>query len=134
MGKRLKIAGLKFDCDSPVETWRVTTLFTKEPGTIAWLDKEVKEGDVLFDIGANIGLYSVYAASKGAKVYAFEPHIINAAKLLLNTSLNTFKSSVSELKRLAIISEVATKKWTYWINPRFFFSGNRAEKYINYVK
>ena len=27
----------------------------------------------MFDCGANLGLFSIYAAAKGAKVYAFEP-------------------------------------------------------------
>ena len=34
----------------------------------------VKEGDVVFDIGANLGFFSYYSIIKGAKrVYAFEP-------------------------------------------------------------
>jgi FkbM family methyltransferase len=33
----------------------------------------LKKGDTVFDLGANIGLFSCVAASKGCKVYAFEP-------------------------------------------------------------
>jgi FkbM family methyltransferase len=36
-------------------------------------DVTVKNGDVVVDCGAWIGDFSAYAASKGAKVYAFEP-------------------------------------------------------------
>jgi len=49
-------------------------------------------------------------------------------------SLNTFKSSVAELKKLGIISEIVDMKWLYFINPRFFFCGNRVEVFSKYVK
>lgn len=41
----------------------------------------LKKGDVVIDVGANIGLYSCYAAQKGCKVYACEPST-NALKIL----------------------------------------------------
>ncbi|MEM7356061.1 MAG: amino acid adenylation domain-containing protein, partial [Acidobacteriota bacterium] len=34
---------------------------------------EVGEGDCVFDVGANIGLFSLQAAQRGARVFAFEP-------------------------------------------------------------
>lgn len=34
---------------------------------------EPKAGDVVVDVGSNIGEFSLYAVSKGAKVFAFEP-------------------------------------------------------------
>ncbi len=33
----------------------------------------VKAGDVVFDVGANVGLFALDAAARGAKVHAFEP-------------------------------------------------------------
>ena len=33
-----------------------------EPGTINWIEKNIKQGEVLFDIGANVGAYSLIAA------------------------------------------------------------------------
>ena len=47
----------------------------KEPETAAWIETELRAGDVLYDIGANVGAYSLiaWAASGGqSKVYAFE--------------------------------------------------------------
>ena len=41
--------------------WRVRTLFSKEPDTIAWL-LSFRSGDVLIDIGANVGMYTIFAA------------------------------------------------------------------------
>ena len=37
---------------------RVTRIETKEPETLEWLDT-IQAGDILYDIGANIGLYTV---------------------------------------------------------------------------
>lgn len=35
---------------------------------------KITSSDIVFDCGANMGLFAAYAASKGAKVYAFEPN------------------------------------------------------------
>ncbi len=67
---------------------RVHTLFTKEPTTIPWLDT-FSADDVFFDIGANIGLYSIYAGvMTGARVYCFEPEALNNAEINKNIFIN----------------------------------------------
>lgn len=50
----------------------------------------VEEGDTVIDIGAHIGVFSVYAAdrSKTGKVYAFEPFIENYKRLDRHKSIN----------------------------------------------
>lgn len=72
------------------ELYRVCTLLSKEPGTVQWLNQQLRPDDVFFDIGANIGIYSLYAATlgRGVKVFAFEPHGINFASLLCNIQKN----------------------------------------------
>lgn len=77
----------RFVASSPILLWRARTLLSKEPETISWL-KEFGEQDVLFDIGANVGLYTVYAARRGARVCAFEPESANFALLNRNLSIN----------------------------------------------
>src|SRR4051812_3556355 len=67
---------------------RVETLFTKEPSTIAWI-AGFKAGEVLVDVGANVGMYSVWAAlARNVRVYAFEPEAQNYALLNRNIQLN----------------------------------------------
>ncbi|MFN9631896.1 MAG: FkbM family methyltransferase, partial [Erythrobacteraceae bacterium] len=67
---------------------RVRSLFTKEPITLAWIDS-FHENEVLFDIGANVGMYTVYAAvMQNAQVYSFEPEALNYAELNKNIYLN----------------------------------------------
>lgn len=87
-----EIDGLKFKYLVPNETtkWRAKTLFTKEPSTIEWINS-MKKGDILFDVGANVGSYSVYAGVKGIKVFAFEPEAENYAMLVKNLQLNNIE-------------------------------------------
>ncbi|MBF0489177.1 MAG: FkbM family methyltransferase [Candidatus Omnitrophica bacterium] len=82
-----------FSCPNELTRWRVETYFTKEPETIEWINS-FKEGDVLFDIGANIGLYSIYAAKKGINVIAFEPESQNYALLNKNIYMNQCQNNV----------------------------------------
>lgn len=49
----------------------------------------IKEGDVVLDLGANIGIFSRFASDKGAKkVYSFEPVQENFKLLALNRPAN----------------------------------------------
>jgi FkbM family methyltransferase len=64
--------------------WRAESLFTKEPDTIEWLLGFTPE-DVLVDIGANVGMYSIFAGkARSCSVYAFEPEAQNLALLNAN--------------------------------------------------
>ena len=63
-----------------------------EPETIAWLDS-LKPG-VLWDVGANIGLYSLYAAALGHRVVAFEPSAATFSALCRNIEINGMSDSV----------------------------------------
>ncbi len=89
---------LTFICESDIEAWRAETLRTKEEGTVRWIQDNVRSGDVFYDIGANIGLYSMLAAAYvGAqgRVFSFEPHLPNAVSLMRNTIVNGFQSRLS---------------------------------------
>jgi FkbM family methyltransferase len=79
-----------FECITNTEVVRAQGLFTKEEGTIAWLQRTVRPDDVMYDIGANIGLYTLVAGTlaTAGRVYAFEPHVGNAARLLRNIRIN----------------------------------------------
>ena len=76
-----------FETGSPILKGRAATLFTKEPVTIKWLESMVP-GEVLYDVGANVGMYSVWAAKLGMQVYAFEPQAENYAQLQRNINNN----------------------------------------------
>lgn len=53
-----------------------------------------KAGQIIFDVGANIGDFAIYAASFGAKVFAVEPEPRNVARLEENIKLNNFEDKV----------------------------------------
>jgi FkbM family methyltransferase len=80
------------------EKWRADTYATKEPDTIRWIDSFVRPGDVLYDVGANIGQYALYAARRlegKCRVLAFEPEALNYAKLNRNIVLNGLTEKVT---------------------------------------
>ncbi|HEY0221117.1 MAG TPA: FkbM family methyltransferase [Candidatus Paceibacterota bacterium] len=78
------------------ELRRVRSYEKKEPNTIKWLKDSIKSGDILYDIGANIGLYSIFPAifEPKCKVFSFEPESLNFAKLNKNIFLNKLSSRV----------------------------------------
>ncbi len=83
-------SGLVMTGDTELEVWRAETLFSKEPETIAWIDHYAKSGGFFYDVGANVGGYSLYAAytNRDLSVYSFEPVTNNYLTLLRNKGLN----------------------------------------------
>lgn len=74
---------------------RLKDFFSKEPETLIWLNRLSKE-DVLWDIGSNIGVYSIYAAKViGNKTYAFEPCWKNTFFLQENIDINDLNKFVT---------------------------------------
>ncbi len=68
--------------------WRADTFKSEEPDTVRWLDR-LTPNDVLWDVGANVGMYSLYAAKlRGCRVVSFEPEAQNYALLVDNIALN----------------------------------------------
>ena len=67
--------------------WRAKTVLTEEPLMISWI-KSMTPNDVVLDIGANVGMYSVLIASRVKTVYACELDSLNVAILKENLYLN----------------------------------------------
>lgn len=87
----------QFVCHSPKERSRASRLFDKEKGTIAWLARELRPDDVFYDVGANIGTFTIFAGPRLAgrgSIVAFEPHIPNANSLIDNIRLNGLEHKV----------------------------------------
>jgi FkbM family methyltransferase len=69
---------------------RALTLLTKQPATIDWIDRFEPNG-IFWDIGANVGVYALYAALRGdTRVVAFEPAAVNYFMLAANCEINRF--------------------------------------------
>ncbi len=62
-----------------------------EPETVRWYQRRIKAGDVVLDIGANIGAHTFFLAQsvgEQGQVIAFEPTDYAFSKLLKTASLN----------------------------------------------
>lgn len=72
---------------------------SKEPFTVAWIEQTFLDGDILYDIGANIGAYSLIAArvAPGARVVAFEPGCASFAALCRNIAANGLAEQITPL-------------------------------------
>lgn len=83
----------KFDQSSELGRWRAETFWEKEPETIAWVKSfeglSLEHLDFL-DIGANLGIYSLFALTTRAfsRVIAVEPMPLNFEALRANVKLN----------------------------------------------
>lgn len=85
---------LKFVVPNSLCYWRAKTFSTKEPETLEWIDS-MPQNALLWDVGANIGLYSVYAAKKrNCRVWAFEPSVFNLELLARNIFANGLTEQV----------------------------------------
>lgn len=73
-----------------------SSLLTREPETIVWLDS-IQPGQVYWDIGANVGGYALYAARRGAIVWAFEPAPASFAAFSENIRINKLDSQITAL-------------------------------------
>ncbi len=58
-------------------------------------EQEIQGGDVVIDIGAHVGVFSLFAAYRGARVYSFEPYPPNYSLLLDNLLVNAVHNRVS---------------------------------------
>lgn len=94
---QVRHGGVKMDFNSfsPLTAYRAATFSSKEPDTLKWIDTFATE-DVFWDVGANVGLYSIYAALKnpGLRVVACEPSVFNLQDLALNIERNNLSDSI----------------------------------------
>jgi FkbM family methyltransferase len=97
----LKSLPFLLDQSDELSIWRAETFWTKEPETLAWLDywgAFASEQSITFvDVGANIGIYTLYASSLKSfqTVFAIEPMPNTFKRLKKNVELNDFRNIVA---------------------------------------
>jgi FkbM family methyltransferase len=98
------------------QTFRGYLRSPKEPLTAGLFKQAVRPGDVVVDIGANIGFFSLLAArlvgDKG-RVYSFEPEPTNFAFLCKNIALNGYENVTAFQK---VVSDRAGRTKLYLAN------------------
>lgn len=79
---------VRMRCTGEIARVRAETFLSKEPDTIAWIDMFASD-DVLLDIGANVGVYTLYASAvRGLRTISVEPSAANLHALIDNIRLN----------------------------------------------
>lgn len=97
--RNIEVDGVSFNlsCSNWITHFRWYLFKDKETEVRTYINKYVKEGDVFFDIGANVGVFSVYCAKKfdNISVYCFEPEYSNLSLLKENVWHNNLMDKVS---------------------------------------
>lgn len=124
---RVTVRGLQIRI--AVDHWRVLkrarTYSVKEPDTLDWLD-QFKPGTCYFDIGANIGQYSLYPAKKYGKsvqIFAFEPQSNNYYSLNKNIFINNLADSIAAY----CVAVSGKTEFSKLYIPKFIPGGNRSQ-------
>ena len=73
--------------------WRAKSLLTEEPLMITWI-RSMHRDDVVLDVGANVGIYTIPIAKRVQTVYACELDPLNIAILKENMYLNAVTENV----------------------------------------
>jgi FkbM family methyltransferase len=88
---------LYFHIPNKITLFRANSFSEKEPETLEWIDK-FESNSIFWDIGANVGLYSIYATKvKNTQTYAFEPSVFNLEFLAKNIYLNKLYNKINIL-------------------------------------
>lgn len=114
--ERMDCAGsdIFIEVDSPIEYKTRLRSCSKEPETVAWISKYFRQGDIFYDVGANVGAYSLVAAKlcSGVFVYAFEPGFPTFHKLCRNIAINGCGDRIVPLQ-VALSDDTAMERFYY---------------------
>ena len=72
-----------------ITRYRAISFEYKEPETLKWIES-FDQNQCLLDVGANIGIYTLFALFKGHEVIAIEPEAHNFCLLNRNIMINNF--------------------------------------------
>lgn len=96
--KKKKILGKEalFFAPNYISSWLVDNFYSLEPETINWVNKFKKKKIIFWDIGASIGLVSIYAGIKfkNIKIFCFEPSTSNLRLLSRNIFINNLNKKI----------------------------------------
>jgi FkbM family methyltransferase len=101
--KSTRYGPISFYCPA---TWPYSRSdMAKEPHTLEWIDT-FDPTDVFWDVGANVGVFTLYAAKRGHTVWSLEPAAVNFFVLVRNIELNLMSDQVTFLN----VAVAATSK------------------------
>ena len=126
--KIVKVQGSMMHLDKK-DTFNLSVRKVWEPYMTKLFKKNIEVGNVVVDIGANIGYYTLIASQLSKKVYAFEPDTTNYEILLKNLELNNCKNVIP--MNSAVLNNNGTM--TLWLDKEdlgkhSLFIGNYTNK------
>lgn len=98
------VNGIEMSFLDSINSWTVTEVFDElKQNPYGIEDAKLSENDVLIDVGANIGMFSIYAHMKyGCEIIAFEPIKDNYENFKRNILLNNLNPNKFKLFNCAI--------------------------------
>lgn len=111
-GYLVRLGQKKFRLDESLRRYSVS----EDDALYQCLKDNLNDGDVFFDVGANIGLYSLLACdliSPNGRVYAFEPAPANVQLLQRNVALNGYNTEI-EVKQIALTDQFTSKSISFY--------------------
>jgi len=124
-----KAGQLRFTVLNDLEAYRAESLFTKEPETTTWIET-FNDGDVFYDVGANVGVYSLYAALlyPRSSVFSFEPFHRNYGHLVENI----LENQLANVNPVNVALSESTGLTTLFVpDTRFGASGGQIGEPVN---
>ncbi|MBT3551884.1 MAG: FkbM family methyltransferase [Rhodospirillaceae bacterium] len=105
---------IKFESRTARSLHDANSITHGEPETVAWIN-DLPEASMLWDIGANIGVYSLYAAFvRNIRVAAFEPSAASHAALCRNIEINSLGEMIQPF--CLALSDVSGVDYLYMAN------------------
>ncbi len=105
----------------------LSTHYIIEKDLINWIDTFC-ENDVFFDIGSNIGLFSIYAAKKNINTICFEGHFGNLNDFNYNVLLNNVSNKILIIPTLL---DTKNKKTNFYLRD---LTSSSAKSEIDHKK
>jgi|APSaa5957512576_1039674.scaffolds.fasta_scaffold28984_1 FkbM family methyltransferase len=120
-------------CNSETELHTRARSCAKEPETIDWLKLYFKEDSVLYDIGANIGAYSLVAGKMNDKglIFSFEPGYASFSSLISNININELTDRIMPIS-MAVSNNNSLDYFNYVTNEAGCASNSFGES-IDYL-
>lgn len=92
---KIRIREQEIIYDNRPEFWYDASIGTWESYTFDVLDNFIEKDKVFLDIGAWNGVFSLYAAKLGTKVFAIEPDIVAFAEMQGNIIINKLQDEIT---------------------------------------
>lgn len=120
----------KLNIEEEIPKFRADTFWTKEPETIHWINSNLGESTeigLLIDVGANIGIYSLYSATvnNSIQIFSIEPVPDTFRELNANIKLNEKMNQISTF--MVALSSVSGLGNLTNVDPRLGSSGAQIQ-------